>query len=75
MLGALVVAYVQYVVMLIELQNVLSQELKCLCTKTTTVISESTVPKTVDVCYTSIDLVRNILYRNVCVCVCMQGVS
>ena len=34
MLGALVLAYVQYVVMLIELQKVLSQELKCMCTKT-----------------------------------------
>jgi len=65
MLGTLVLVYVQYVVMLIELQKVLSQEIKCLCTKTTTVLSESTVPKTVDVCYISIELERKILYRSV----------
>ena len=53
--------------MLIELQKILSQELKCLCTKTTTVLSESMVTKNVDVCYIPIELERNILYRNVCV--------
>jgi len=67
MLGTHELAYVQYVVMLIELQKVLSQELECLCTKTTTVLSESTVPKTMDVSYISVELERNILYRNVCV--------
>jgi hypothetical protein len=35
--------------MLIELQNVVSQELKCLCGKTTAVVSKWTVPKTLDV--------------------------
>jgi hypothetical protein len=41
MLGSLMVAYVQLVIMLLELQKVLSQELKCfLCSKTTTVLLE-----------------------------------
>jgi hypothetical protein len=40
MLGLLMVAYIQFVGMLIELQKVLSQELKYLCIKTTTVLSE-----------------------------------
>jgi len=35
--------------MLIELKEVLSQELKCLCSKTTTVLLEWTIPKAVDV--------------------------
>ena len=34
---------------LIELKKVLSQELKCLCSKTTTVLSGRTIRKTVDV--------------------------
>jgi len=33
-LDSLVIVYVQFVIMLIELQKVLSQELKCLCSKT-----------------------------------------
>jgi hypothetical protein len=49
MLGVLILAYVQFVIMLIELQTVLSQELKCLCSKTTTSLSESMVTKTMDV--------------------------
>jgi len=32
-------------IMLKELQKVLHQELKCLCSKTTTVLSEWTIPK------------------------------
>jgi len=35
--------------MLKELKTVLSQERKCLCSNTTTVLSEWTVPKTADV--------------------------
>jgi hypothetical protein len=35
--------------MLIELKKVLSQELKCLCSKTTPVLSEWTIPITIDV--------------------------
>ena len=42
MLGTLILAYVQFVIMLTELHKVWSHELKCLCTKTTTVLSEST---------------------------------
>ena len=45
--------------MLIELQKVLSQELKCLCSKTTTVLSESMVPKTMDVSHIFIVLEIN----------------
>ena len=51
MLDSLVLTYVQFMIMLAELQEVLSQELKCLCSKTTTVLSEWTVPKTQDVSY------------------------
>ena len=36
----LILAYLQFLIMLIELQKVLCQELKCLCSKTTRVISE-----------------------------------
>jgi len=36
-LDSLPAAYIQFMIMLIELQKVLSQELKCLCSKTTTV--------------------------------------
>jgi len=39
MLDPLISAYVQFVIMLIQLQKVQSQE-KCLCIKTTTVKSE-----------------------------------
>jgi hypothetical protein len=42
----------QIVIMLIELMKVLSQELKCFCSKTTTVLLEWTVPKTMDVSLT-----------------------
>jgi len=38
MLDLLIVAYTQFMIMLIELNQVLSQELKCLCSKTTTVL-------------------------------------
>jgi len=45
MLNSLVLAYVQFMKMPMELKKMLSQELKCLCSKTTTVFSERTVPK------------------------------
>jgi len=48
MLYSLILAYARFVIILIELQRVLSQELKCLCSKITTVLSESTVPKTIE---------------------------
>jgi len=34
MLDLPIVAYIKFMIMLIELQKVLSQELKCLCSKT-----------------------------------------
>jgi len=40
MLYLFIVVYIQFVIMLIELDKVLSQELKCLCSTTTTVQSE-----------------------------------
>jgi len=40
MLDLLIVVYVQFMIMLIELNKVLSQELKCLCNKAATVLSE-----------------------------------
>jgi len=49
MLELLTAAYIQFIIMLIELQKVLSQELKCLCRNTTTVLLERTIPKTMDV--------------------------
>jgi len=38
--GLFIVAYIQHVIMLIELQKVLRQELRCLCSETTIVLSE-----------------------------------
>ena len=48
MFSLLIVVYVQFMIMLIELKKALSQELKCLCVciRTTTVVSEF-VPETV----------------------------
>ena len=40
MLDSLILAYVQFMAMLTELKKVLSQELNCLSSKTTTVLSE-----------------------------------
>jgi hypothetical protein len=40
MLDSPILSYIQFVIMLIELRKVLNQELKCLCSKTTTVQSE-----------------------------------
>jgi hypothetical protein len=47
--GTLILAYIQFMIMLIELQGVLSQELKCLSSETTAFLSESTIPTTLDV--------------------------
>ena len=49
MLDSLLAMYVQLMIMLIELQKVISQGLQCLCGKSTTVLSEWPVPKTVGV--------------------------
>jgi len=40
MLDFLIAAYIQFLTMLIELQKMLSQEIKFLCSKTTTVLLE-----------------------------------
>jgi len=40
MLNSLLVVYVQFVIVLIEVKKVLIRELKCLCGKTTTVLLE-----------------------------------
>jgi len=40
MLDLLIVAYVKFVIMLIGVQKVISQDLKCLYSKTTTVLGE-----------------------------------
>jgi len=40
MLDLLTLAYAQFVIMLTELQKMLSHELKCLFSKTTTVLAE-----------------------------------
>jgi hypothetical protein len=40
MLDFLIVVYIQFGIMLTELKKVQSQELKCLCRNTTTVLSE-----------------------------------
>jgi len=52
MFGTLALVYLRLVIMLLDLQKVLSQELKCLYSKTTTVLSETMVPKTMDVSLT-----------------------
>jgi len=40
MLDLLIVVSTQFVILSIELQKLLSQELKCLCSKTATALSE-----------------------------------
>jgi hypothetical protein len=64
MLDSLIEAYVQYVIELIELQKLLSQDLRCLCGETTAVPSEWTVPKSVDVGLLHFYCIRN----NRCIC-------
>jgi hypothetical protein len=49
MLGTLILTYAEFTITLTELQKVLRQELKSLCSKTTTVLLQSTVPKIMDV--------------------------
>jgi len=49
MLDSGIVVHVQFVIILVELWEVWSQELMCLCSKTTTVLSEWAVPRSMDV--------------------------
>jgi hypothetical protein len=51
--------WLQYVIVLMELQKVPSQELKCLCSMTTTVLSEWTIPRTLDVSLMQFYCIRN----------------
>jgi len=48
MLGFFIVAYLQFVIMLAELMKGLGLKSKCLCSETTTVLSECTVAKLYD---------------------------
>jgi hypothetical protein len=59
MLHSLMVPYIKFVIMLTDIKKVLSQELKCLCSKATTVL---TVPKTVDVSLLLSYCIRNNKY-------------
>ena len=59
MLGTLILVHAEFMIMLIELNKVLSQELKYLCSKTTTVLLESTVPKIMDVSLLEFYCIRN----------------
>jgi hypothetical protein len=66
MLDSLMVAYLQFVIVVTELKKVLSQEVKCLCSEITTVLSDWIVPKLwMWVSYVSVALEINILCRNV----------
>jgi hypothetical protein len=55
----LILAYIQFVTMLTELQSLLGQELKCLCSETVTVLTERTVPKTLDISLLHLYCIRN----------------
>jgi hypothetical protein len=59
MLASLILVYVQFVKMMTELQLVLIQELKCLCSKTTTVQAELTLPKTLCLSFLHFYCIRN----------------
>ena len=59
MFESLIVANVQFVLMMIELNKLLSQELKCLCSKTTPFLSEWNAPKTMDVSVLHFYCIRN----------------
>jgi len=55
----LTVVYVQLVILLMELQKVRSQELHCLCRESTTVSSECSLPKIIDVSLLHVYCIRN----------------
>ena len=59
MSGLLIVVHAQFVIVLLELQKLLSQELECLYNKTATVVSEWTVPKSMDVSLLYFYCIRN----------------
>jgi hypothetical protein len=49
MLVLLILVYIQFMIMQTEVQKVLSQDLKGLCSKTATVLLEWTMPEPMDV--------------------------
>jgi len=59
MLDLLIIMYVQFMILLVELQKVQFQELQCLCRKSTTVSSECAVPKTIAVRLLHVYCIRN----------------
>jgi hypothetical protein len=59
MLDLFIVVYIQYVIMVIELQEVLRQDLNVLFSKPNTVLSEWTVPKTMHVSLLHFYSIRN----------------
>jgi hypothetical protein len=59
MLDLFIVAFIQFVIMLVESQEVLNQVVKCLCSKTIAVLLEWTVPKSVDVSLLHFYCIRN----------------
>ena len=59
MLDLFLIAFIQFVIMLLESQEVLNEEVKCLCSKTTAVLLEWTVPKAVDVSLLYFYCIRN----------------
>ena len=66
-LELLIGACVHFVIILTELQEVLSQELKCLCSKTTTFLLKGTIPKTMDMPLLHFYCIQiTILCRNEC---------
>ena len=67
MFNLLVLAHVQFMIMLIELQEVLSLGSKCLSSKITTVMSEWTVPKTMDISLLQYYCISNkyIVYKSI----------
>ena len=71
MLDMFIVAFIQFVIMLLESQEVLNQEVKCLCSKTAAVLLEWPVPKAVDVSLMLFYCIRN---KELCCMKCMHTV-
>ena len=75
MLNLLIVVHAQFVIVLIELQKLLSQELKCLRTRLPHSYGNELYQKVMMwVCYIFIELDINILCRNVCILKCEYAV-
>jgi len=59
MLGLLIAAYLQFVIMLGELKKGFGMKRKCLCNKNTTVLVEGTIQKMYDVGLLNIYCITN----------------